>query len=148
MREESPSDIPDCWGRSAESERGIDQSIPVETVRESGLKLRVNCFMNQTGKPDPANKKIVFMLNLSPWIKAALEQSTDTFEDILVSDRDGNTLFEKNSSDLHISNLTSMMASSSEGGAKKAGFEFFGKSIQSGAATGGATPAQKLEGFV
>jgi hypothetical protein len=145
VREESPSDIPDCWGRSAESERGIDQSIPVETVRESGLKLRVNCFMNQTDKPDLANKKIVFMLNLSPWIKAALEQSTDTFEDILVSDRDGNILFEKNSNGLHISNLTSMMASSSEGGAKKPGFEFFGKSIQSDAATGGATPAQKLE---
>ena len=145
VREESPSDIPDCWGRSAESERGIDQSIPVETIQESGLKLRVSCFMNQAGKHDQANKKTVFMLNLSPWIKTALEQSTDTFEDILVSDRGGNILFEKNSSDLQISNLTSMVASSAEGSPKKPGFEFFGKSMQSGGATGGGSPAQKLE---
>jgi hypothetical protein len=144
LRDESPEAIPKCWGPP-----GIDREIPLQTTQADGqLKLTVRCFTNgddQHGIPNSTSVKKLFVLDISPWIRAALLHVTESFEHILIADTDGHVLFEQGSGGIHIRDLSSIVASSSEIGVKQPGAGFLSKgNPERGAAEAAANAGRKL----
>jgi hypothetical protein len=143
-----PEEFPKCWAVFNRDKNS--PNVPLEIVLEGvGLRLRFSCFLSEDPKipssPNPADKKPLFELNLSPWIRGALAQASDSFEDILIVDGSGRVLLEQGTSGLAISNLNSLVAGSSDITEKKAGLAFPAKdNVQDAGTSTGANSARKL----
>jgi hypothetical protein len=147
VREDSPADVPTC--AEAFDREGADPSIPLRTIPEKGrLKFQVSCFVRGDAKPGTfnlADEKTVFVLNMSPWIRTALGQASDSFEDVLLVDDSGHVLLEQGSGGIQIHDLNSLVATSTDMGWKKSAWAFFGKTnAEPGGTDAGANAARKV----
>ena len=98
-------------GANCNAESDSD-NVPLELSPDpNALILSVSCLANDQRKPSSpgTNRKILYAVDLLPWIQDSFKQLGGFFDDVLVANSEGKVLFQESKSGPRIANLQGLL---------------------------------------
>jgi hypothetical protein len=120
--------LKDVWSATKSVERSgttcwrLEDYVPLGLVpSDHRLALTVKCFnqVDDPDDPDPNRTKLIYTLDLQPWVRDSFEKLRGDFEDVLVADATGGVLYQQSGTGPRIANLNDIVPSPDTSQSKK-----------------------------